>query len=452
MINAAGMKVWPAEVEAAMYRHPAIKECCIIASPDERRGETVKLVVVLKEEFSDVTGEEILSWSQDADGGLQGARASSNSSDALPRTGLRQADVARAAGKGIPMITVHHLNDSRSQRILWLLEELGLPYEIKHYKRLETRLAPPELKAIHPVGKSPVITDGSKTVYESGAIIDYVIRRHAGGRLQPDPATPAYDDYQMWMHYAEGSAMLPLMLNLYVSRLGEGGAPLHPRIESEIANHLGYLDGHLKGRDFLRGRQIHRRRHPDELRRGNRRGLRQARRVPEPRRLDQAPARAAGVQEGARKRRALPLRQIGPPLFDLDAGVADQLAELVGFALHELEELFGRAGDDVEAAVDELLARSGLLERARMSRRTRAVMSFGTPTGASRPNQETISMPGKVSPSVGMSGICARRFRPPVAMPFTLPDFRCGRISGVETNAMSTCWPSSAWMSGPPPL
>ena len=154
------------------------------------------------------------------------------------------------------MITVHHLNDSRSQRILWLLEELGLPYEIKHYKRLETRLAPPELKAIHPLGKSPVITDDGKTVFESGAIIDYIIRRHGGGRLQPDPATPAYDDYQMWMHYAEGSAMLPLMLNLYVSRLGDGGAPLHPRIESEIANHLGYLDGHLKGRDYLLGNEF----------------------------------------------------------------------------------------------------------------------------------------------------------------------------------------------------
>ena len=154
------------------------------------------------------------------------------------------------------MITVHHLNDSRSQRILWLLEELGLPYEIKHYKRMETRLAPPELKAIHPVGKSPVITDKGKTVFESGAIIDYVIRRHGGGRLQPDPATPAYDDYQMWMHYAEGSAMLPLMLNLYVSRLGDDGAPLHPRIESEIANHLGYLDGHLKDRDYLLGKEF----------------------------------------------------------------------------------------------------------------------------------------------------------------------------------------------------
>ena len=151
------------------------------------------------------------------------------------------------------MIVVHHLNDSRSQRILWLLEELGLPYEIKRYQRLPTRLAPPELAAIHPVGKSPVITVEGRTIYESGAIIDYIIRRHANGRLQPDPASPAYDDYQMWMHYAEGSAMLPLMLHLYVSRLGEGGAPLTPRIESEIANHLGYLDNHLKNRKFLLG-------------------------------------------------------------------------------------------------------------------------------------------------------------------------------------------------------
>jgi glutathione S-transferase len=151
------------------------------------------------------------------------------------------------------MITVHHLNDSRSMRILWLMEELGVPYEIRHYKRLETRLAPPELAAIHPVGKSPVITDNGRVVFESAAIIDYLIRRHGKGRLAPDPASAEYDDYQMWLHYAEGSAMLPLMLNLYVSRLGEAGEPLHPRIESELANHLGYLDSHLKGRDFLVG-------------------------------------------------------------------------------------------------------------------------------------------------------------------------------------------------------
>jgi glutathione S-transferase len=152
------------------------------------------------------------------------------------------------------MIVVHHLNDSRSQRILWLLEELGLPYEIKPYQRdAQTRLAPPELKKVHPLGKSPVITDGNRTIIESGAIIDYVIRRHGKGRLQPAPETPAYDEYVQWMHYAEGSAMLPLMLNLYTTRLGDAAAPLKPRIDGEIANHLAYIDGALKGRQFLVG-------------------------------------------------------------------------------------------------------------------------------------------------------------------------------------------------------
>jgi len=152
------------------------------------------------------------------------------------------------------MIVVHHLNDSRSQRILWLLEELGLPYEIKNYQRdAQTRLAPPELKKVHPLGKSPVITDGNRTIIESGAIIDYLIRRHGRGRLQPAAETLAYDEYVQWMHYAEGSAMLPLMLNLYAMRLGEAAAPLMPRIEDEIANHLGYIDSALKGRQFLVG-------------------------------------------------------------------------------------------------------------------------------------------------------------------------------------------------------
>ncbi|MFC3079102.1 glutathione S-transferase family protein [Phenylobacterium terrae] len=155
------------------------------------------------------------------------------------------------------MIFVHHLNDSRSQRILWLLEELGLDYEIKRYARdPATRLAPAELKAVHPLGKSPVITDGDRTVHESGAIIDYLIRRHGAGRLQPDPASADYDAYLQWLHYAEGSAMLPLMLFMYVMRLGEGGQPLHPRIESEIANHLGYVDQALAGREFLVGGEL----------------------------------------------------------------------------------------------------------------------------------------------------------------------------------------------------
>jgi glutathione S-transferase len=155
------------------------------------------------------------------------------------------------------MLAVHHLNDSRSQRILWLLEELGVPYQIKPYQRdAQTRLAPPELKKVHPLGKSPVITDGGKTIIESGAIIDYVIRRYGKGRMQPAPETAAYDEYVQWMHYAEGSAMLPLMLNLYAARLGDAAAPLMPRIEGEIANHLAYIDGALKGRQFIVGETL----------------------------------------------------------------------------------------------------------------------------------------------------------------------------------------------------
>ncbi|WP_323147303.1 glutathione S-transferase [Pseudomonas marginalis] len=155
------------------------------------------------------------------------------------------------------MIIVHHLNNSRSQRILWLLEELGLPYEIKRYQRdPKTNLAPPELKAINALGKSPVIEDGANVVIESGAIVDYLIRRHGDGRLQPAPATAAYDQYVQWLHFAEGSAMLPLMLNLYVGRLGDAGAPLHPRIESEVANYLGYLNEALAHTPYLLGDDV----------------------------------------------------------------------------------------------------------------------------------------------------------------------------------------------------
>jgi len=156
-----------------------------------------------------------------------------------------------------PMITVHHLNNSRSQRILWLLEELGLPYEIKRYSRdPKTNLAPAELKAINPLGKSPVIEDGSLVLIESAAIIDYLIRRHGQGRLQPEPSTAAYDKYVQWLHFAEGSAMLPLMLNLYVGRLGDAGAPLQPRIQSEVANYLGYLNDVLADTPYLLGDEL----------------------------------------------------------------------------------------------------------------------------------------------------------------------------------------------------
>ena len=152
------------------------------------------------------------------------------------------------------MIVVHHLNESRSQRVLWLLEELGLPYAIRHYARdATTRLAPPELKAVHPLGKSPVLEADGMTLIESGAIVDYLIRHHGDGRLQPATQTRDFEVYQQWLHYAEGSAMLPLLLRLYVSRLGAAGAPLAPRIESELANHLGYVDRSLQGREWLVG-------------------------------------------------------------------------------------------------------------------------------------------------------------------------------------------------------
>jgi len=152
------------------------------------------------------------------------------------------------------MIVVHHLNESRSQRVLWLLEELGLPYEIRHYTRdAKTRLAPPELQAVHPLGKSPVVEADGLTLIESGAIVDALIRRHGAGRLQPTANTADFESYQQWLHYAEGSAMLPLLLKMYVSRLGEAGAPLKPRIDSELANHLGYVDRTLQGREWLVG-------------------------------------------------------------------------------------------------------------------------------------------------------------------------------------------------------
>jgi glutathione S-transferase len=155
------------------------------------------------------------------------------------------------------MLVLHHLNDSRSQRIVWLLEELGTPFEMKRYQRdAKTRLAPPELAAVHPLGKSPVIVDGGIRIAESAAIVDYIIRTYGKGAMMPPTGSADYEAYSEWLHYSEGSAMLPLMLNLYVSRLKEAGAALHPRIDSEIANHLGYVDGALKGRAFFIGNSL----------------------------------------------------------------------------------------------------------------------------------------------------------------------------------------------------
>lgn len=156
------------------------------------------------------------------------------------------------------MLTVHHLNNSRSQRVLWLLEELNVAYQIKCYQRdTQTNLAPPELQAVHVLGKSPVIVDGSHTIIESGAIIDYILRHHDSQRnFIPAPDTAHHEEYLQWLHYAEGSAALPLMLKLYTSRLADGGAVLQPRISDEMQRHLGFLDQALEGVDWFVGNKI----------------------------------------------------------------------------------------------------------------------------------------------------------------------------------------------------
>lgn len=155
------------------------------------------------------------------------------------------------------MITVHHLNNSRSHRILWLMEELGLDYElVTHQRDATTNLAPPELLDIHPLGKSPVVIDDGEVIIESGAIIEHVTRVHGKGKLAPAMDSPDYTKYIQLIHYAEGSAMLPLMLRMYTSRLGEGGAPLQDRINSESDNHVGYLNSLLEGRDYFLGSEL----------------------------------------------------------------------------------------------------------------------------------------------------------------------------------------------------
>lgn len=155
------------------------------------------------------------------------------------------------------MITIHHLNHSRSQRILWLCEELGLGYGIKFYERdAVTNLAPPGLKAVHPLGKSPVIEDGDLKLAESGAIVDYLIRTYGGGTLAPTSGTAEHEAYLEWLHFAEGSAMLPFMLKLYTGRLGAAAAPLAPRIDEQIASHLGYVDDCLGDADWLVGNML----------------------------------------------------------------------------------------------------------------------------------------------------------------------------------------------------
>ncbi len=155
------------------------------------------------------------------------------------------------------MITLHHLNDSRSQRILWLLEELGVDYEVMRYERdATTRLAPDALKEIHPLGKSPVLEDGELRLHESGAITDYLIRTYGAGKFAPGQGSAEYEAYAEWMHYAEGSAMLPLLLRLYTSRLGDAAGPLMPRIDGETENHFSFMNDEMTGREFFVGSDL----------------------------------------------------------------------------------------------------------------------------------------------------------------------------------------------------
>jgi glutathione S-transferase len=155
------------------------------------------------------------------------------------------------------MIIVHHLDDSRSQRILWLLEELGRPYQITQHRRdPQTRLAPAALKRVHPLGKSPVIEDDGHVVAESGAIIDYILRRYGNGRLKPAASDPSYDDYVHWMHYAEGSAMPALIIRINVARAGDAAAKILPRLDAEVSLQLGYISDALAGRRYILGDEL----------------------------------------------------------------------------------------------------------------------------------------------------------------------------------------------------
>ncbi|HEY1145891.1 MAG TPA: glutathione S-transferase [Allosphingosinicella sp.] len=149
------------------------------------------------------------------------------------------------------MIVVHHLENSRSQRILWLLEELGLPYEVRRYARnVKTMLAPEALRAVHPLGKAPVIQDRTRIVAETGAIVEYLVEK-AGDRLGPPANREAVLRYRYFLHYAEGSMMPPLFGLLVVNRLGLLGRPARKPIQAMLDRHLDWLESELSGRDWF---------------------------------------------------------------------------------------------------------------------------------------------------------------------------------------------------------
>ncbi|NMG20259.1 glutathione S-transferase family protein [Brasilonema bromeliae] len=156
------------------------------------------------------------------------------------------------------MIVVHHLNNSRSQRVLWLLEELGIEYEIKYYERdANTMLAPASLRQIHPLGKSPVITDADLTIAESGAIIEYIVDRYGNGRLVPGSGTSERLRYTYWLHYAEGSAMPLLVMNLIFNKFGTGDSAAQDAfIAPQIKLHFDYIEGELRKSTWFAGEEF----------------------------------------------------------------------------------------------------------------------------------------------------------------------------------------------------
>ncbi len=169
------------------------------------------------------------------------------------------------------MIIVHHLNNSRSQRILWLLEELELPYQIKLYQRdPKTMLAPKELKAVHPLGKSPVLSDGDLVIAESGAIIEYLLAKYADGRMTPKLLSPEWIDYTYFMHYAEGSAMPPLLMNLVFTEAAKAPMPFFVRpiiqafaakvksvfVKPQLRNHFAFMEMQLEKKAWFAGSEF----------------------------------------------------------------------------------------------------------------------------------------------------------------------------------------------------
>lgn len=167
------------------------------------------------------------------------------------------------------MLTVHHLNNSRSQRVLWLLEELEVPYEIVRHQRGSDMLAPKELRAIHPLGKSPVVTDNGNTIAESGAIVEYLVETYGNGRLIPPPKTPERLRYTYWLHYAEGSAMPPLVQKLIFTVLpGRAPAFLRPMfkmvmgqllknlVDPALKRHMAFWEGELQKSEWFAGDQM----------------------------------------------------------------------------------------------------------------------------------------------------------------------------------------------------